>query len=891
MATQQPQKLDYDPQETQEWLDGLQSVLEKEGGARAHFLIDQLINYVRLAGDDMPISATTPYINTIPLDKEERSSGNHELEHRIRALMRWNAMAIVLNANKESSELGGHIASFASAATLYDVAFNHFFHGQTDAHGGDLVYFQGHSSPGMYARAFLEGRLSEEQLYKFRQEVDGDGLPSYPHPWLMPNFWQFPTVSMGLGPLMAIYQARFMRYLQHRNLAKTEGRKVWAFLGDGETDEPESLGAISMAGREKLDNLIFVINCNLQRLDGPVRGNGKIIQELEGVFRGAGWNVIKVVWGGKWDRLLAKDKSGLLLKRMEEVVDGEYQTYKSRDGAYVRQHFFGKYPELLELVADMSDDEIWRLNRGGHDPHKVFAAYAAANKHKGQPTVILAKTVKGYGMGEAGEAQNPTHQQKKMGEDELRKFRDRFNIPVTDEQLPKLPFVRPEEGSQEAKYLRERGAIMGTIPARNPVAVALQIPGLDAFDALLKGTEDREISTTMAFVRMLGVLVKDKNIGKQIVPIVPDESRTFGMEGMFRQLGIFSQVGQLYTPQDADQLMFYKESETGQILQEGINEAGGMADWIAAATSYANHGTAMIPFYIYYSMFGFQRIGDLAWAAGDLRARGFLLGGTAGRTTLNGEGLQHQDGHSHLMAATIPNCVSYDPTFAYELAVIVHDGMRRMYVNQEDVFYYLTVMNENYTHPAMPKGAEEGIIRGMYKFSEGGRGKGEGKKLRVQLLGSGTILREVIAAAELLEKDFGIAADVWSVTSFNELRREGIDCERWNTLHPEAKPRVSYVEQCLDASTPVVAATDYIRSFPDQIRPFVKAQYKTLGTDGFGRSDTRKKLRHFFEVDRFYVAVAALKALSDEGKLDAKDVSRAIKLYKINADKPNPTTV
>ncbi len=884
MATQES---DYDPQETQEWLDGLQSVLEKEGGARAHFLIDQLINYVRLAGDDMPISATTPYINTIPLDKEERSSGNHELEHRIRALMRWNAMAIVLNANKESSELGGHIASFASAATLYDVAFNHFFHGKTDAHGGDLVYFQGHSSPGMYARAFLEGRLSEEQLYKFRQEVDGDGLPSYPHPWLMPNFWQFPTVSMGLGPLMAIYQARFMRYLQHRNLAQTEGRKVWAFLGDGETDEPESLGAISMAGREKLDNLIFVINCNLQRLDGPVRGNGKIIQELEGVFRGAGWNVIKVVWGGKWDRLLAKDKSGLLLKRMEEVVDGEYQTYKSRDGAYVRQHFFGKYPELLALVADMSDDEIWRLNRGGHDPHKVFAAYAAANKHKGQPTVILAKTVKGYGMGEAGEAQNPTHQQKKMGEDELRKFRDRFNIPVTDEQLPKLPFVRPEEGSQEAKYLRERGAVMGTIPARNPVAVALQIPGLDAFDVLLKGTEDREISTTMAFVRMLGVLVKDKNIGKQIVPIVPDESRTFGMEGMFRQLGIFSQVGQLYTPQDADQLMFYKESETGQILQEGINEAGGMADWIAAATAYANHGVAMIPFYIYYSMFGFQRIGDLAWAAGDLRARGFLLGGTAGRTTLNGEGLQHQDGHSHLMAATIPNCVSYDPTFAYELAVIVHDGMRRMYVNQEDVFYYLTVMNENYAHPAMPKGAEEGIIRGMYKFSAS-KAKA---KTKVQLLGSGTILREVIAAGELLEKDFGVAADVWSVTSFNELRREGIDCERWNTLHPEAKPRVSYVGQCLDANTPVVAATDYIRSFPDQIRPFVKAQYKTLGTDGFGRSDTRKKLRHFFEVDRYYVAVAALKALADEGKLDARDVSRAIKLYKINPDKPNPTTV
>ncbi|MBI5429450.1 MAG: pyruvate dehydrogenase (acetyl-transferring), homodimeric type [Nitrosomonadales bacterium] len=888
MATQQP---DFDPQETQEWLDALDSVLKHEGAARAHFLISQLIDQARLAGDDMPISATTPYLNTIPLEKEERSSGNHELEHRIRALTRWNAMAIILNANKESSELGGHIASFASAATLYDVGFNHFFHGKTGDHGGDLVYFQGHSSPGMYARAFLEGRLSEEQLYKFRQEVDGGGLSSYPHPWLMPNFWQFPTVSMGLGPLMAIYQARFMRYLQHRNLAQTEGRKVWAFLGDGETDEPESLGAVSMAGREKLDNLIFVINCNLQRLDGPVRGNGKIIQELEGVFRGAGWNVIKVIWGGNWDRLLAKDKSGLLLKRMEEVVDGEYQTYKSRDGAFVRQHFFGKYPELLELVADMSDDEIWRLNRGGHDPHKVFAAYAAANRHKGQPTVILAKTVKGYGMGEAGEGQNITHQQKKVGEDALRKFRDRFNIPVTDEQLGKLPFVRPAEDSLEMKYLRERGSAMGAIPARKPVADALQIPGLDAFDALLKSSEDREFSTTMAFVRMLGVLVKDKNIGKQIVPIVPDESRTFGMEGMFRQLGIFSQVGQLYTPQDADQLMFYKESSSGQILQEGINEAGGMADWIAAATAYANHGVAMIPFYIYYSMFGFQRIGDMAWAAGDLRARGFLVGGTAGRTTLNGEGLQHQDGHSHLMAATIPNCVSYDPTFAYELAVIVQDGMRRMYQNQEDVFYYLTVMNENYTHPAMPKGAEEGIIKGMYKFRTQDSGPRTQKKPAVQLLGSGTILREVIAAAEMLEKDFGVAADVWSVTSFNELRREGIDCERWNMLHPEAKPRISYVEQCLDAKTPVISATDYIRSYSDQIRPFVKAHYKTLGTDGFGRSDTRKKLRGFFEVDRHYVAIAALKALADEGTIAASVVSKAIKQYKINPDKPNPVTV
>jgi len=887
-----PDNTDPDPIETQEWLDALDSVLAHEGSERASYLINQLIDKAAAVGTDLPLCATSPYQNTIPLDQEQRSSGSHELEHRICALMRWNATMLILNANKESSELGGHIATFASAAKLYDVGFNHFFHGASEIHGGDLVYFQGHSSPGMYARAFLEGRISEEQMYKFRQEVDGGGLPSYPHPWLMPNFWQFPTVSMGLGPLMAIYQARFMRYLKHRGIADTNGRKVWAFLGDGETDEPESLGAISMAGREKLDNLIFVVNCNLQRLDGPVRGNGKIIQELEGVFRGAGWNVIKLIWGGKWDRLFAKDKSGLLLKRMEEVVDGEYQTYKAKDGAYVRKHFFGKYPELLELVADMSDDELWRLNRGGHDPYKVYAAYAAAVKHTGQPTVILAKTVKGYGMGASGEAQNPTHQQKKMDEESLRAFRDRFNIPVSDEQLPNLPFVRPAEDSQEMKYLKERMAAMGTLPARKPLALCLQIPPLEAFDALLKGTDEREISTTMAFVRLLGILVKDKNIGSQIVPIVPDESRTFGMEGMFRQLGIFSQVGQLYTPPDADQLMFYKESETGQILQEGINEAGGMADWIAAATSYANHGVAMVPFFIYYSMFGFQRVGDLCWAAGDMRSRGFLIGGTAGRTTLNGEGLQHQDGHSHIQASLIPNCVSYDPTFAYELAVIIHDGMRRMYVEQEDVFYYLTVMNENYTHPAMPKGVEAGIIKGMYLFGEGVRGKGEGKTPVVQLLGSGTILREVIAAAELLEKDFGVAADVWSVTSFNELRREGLDCERWNMLHPEAPRRVSYVEQCLAPSAgPVIAASDYIKAYADQIRPYIPKRYKVLGTDGFGRSDTRKKLRHFFEVDRYYVALAALKALADEGAISAKEVSRAIKLYGINPDKPNPVTV
>ena len=706
----------------------------------------------------------------------------------------------------------------------------------------------------------------------------------------MPDFWQFPTVSMGLGPLMAIYQARFMRYLECRGIVNTAGRKVWSFLGDGETDEPESLGAISMAAREKLDNLIFVVNCNLQRLDGPVRGNGKIIQELEGVFRGAGWNVIKVVWGGKWDRLFAKDKTGLLLKRMEEVVDGEYQTYKSKDGAYVRQHFFGKYPELLALVADMSDDEIWHLNRGGHDPHKVFAAYAAAVNHKGQPTVILAKTIKGYGMGEAGEAQNITHQQKKVDGEALRKFRDRFNIPVTDDQLSQLPFCRPPEDSLEMSYLRERGNILGAVPDRKVVAEPLQIPSLEAFEVLLKGTEDREISTTMAFVRMLGILVKDKNIGKLVVPIVPDESRTFGMEGLFRQLSIFSQVGQLYTPQDADQLMFYKEDKAGQILQEGINEAGAMSSWIAASTAYANHGVAMVPFYIYYSMFGFQRVGDLIWAAGDQRSRGFLLGGTAGRTTLNGEGLQHQDGHSHLAAATISNCISYDPTFAYELAVIIQDGMRRMHQEQEDVFYYITVMNENYAHPAMPNGVEAGIIRGLYLFDEG-KAK-VATSPTVQLLGSGTILREVIAAAELLAKDFGVVSDVWSATSFNELRRDGLDCERWNMLHPTATPRISYVEQCLGKRKgPVIAATDYIKSYPDQIRAFWGGNYKVLGTDGYGRSDTRKKLRHFFEVDRYHVALAALKALADEGTVATSEVGRALKLYNINPDKPNPIMV
>jgi len=882
---------DVDPQETREWLDSLDAVIEREGPARANFLLEQLVARARSSGAYIPYNANTAYINTIPPDREERSPGDTEMEHRIRSLVRWNAMATVVRANKESSELGGHIASFASAATLYDVGFNHFFRAANDKFLGDLIYFQGHSAPGVYARAFLEGRITEDQLVHFRQEVDGKGLSSYPHPWLMPDFWQFPTVSMGLGPLMAIYHARFTRYLRDRGIIEAQGRKVWAFMGDGEMDEPESLGAISLAGREKLDNLIFVVNCNLQRLDGPVRGNGKIIQELEAHFRGAGWNVIKVVWGSYWDPLLAKDKSGILLKRMEECVDGEYQAMKSQDGAYVRKHFFGKYPELAEMVANMSDDDIWRLNRGGHDPYKMYAAYAAATKHQGQPTVILAKTIKGYGMGESGEGQNITHQQKKMGTSSIKAFRDRFSVPIPDEQLEKVPFYRPPEDSPEMKYLRSRTEAMGgSLPARKRKAAPLEVPPLSAFDAQLKGTDGREISTTMAFVRILNTVIRDKKIGKFVVPIVPDESRTFGMEGMFRQLGIYSSVGQLYTPQDADQLMFYKEDKTGQILQEGINEAGAMSSWIAAATAYANHSQMMIPFYIFYSMFGFQRIGDLAWAAGDMRARGFLLGGTAGRTTLNGEGLQHEDGHSHLMASTIPNCISYDPTFAYELAVIIQDGMRRMYQEQEDVFYYITVMNENYAHPVMPEGVEKGILRGMYLLAEG---KAKKNQPRVQLLGSGTILREVIAAAEMLEKDYGVAADIWSVTSFNELRRDGLNAQRWNTLHPDAEPRLSYVEQCLkDRAGPVVAATDYMKTFADQIRAFLPGQhYTVLGTDGFGRSDTRRALRRFFEVDRNYVAVAALKALADQEAIPRAKVGDAIKRYGIDSEKPSPTSV
>ncbi len=883
MTAELPRDHDIDPQETLEWTEALESVLDVEGAERAHFLLEKMVERTRRRGAHLPFDATTAYQNTIPVGKEVKSPGDHELEHRIRSINRWNAAAMVLRAGKKNLELGGHIASFQSSATLYDVGFNHFWRAHNDEQEGDLVYFQGHIAPGIYARAYLEGRLQEDQLDNFRQEVGGKGLSSYPHPWLMPDFWQFPTVSMGLGPLMAIYQARFLKYLESRGLAKTPGRKVWCFCGDGEMDEPESLGAIALAAREGLDNLIFVINCNLQRLDGPVRGNGKIIQELEGDFRGAGWNVLKVIWGSRWDPLLAMDTKGLLKKRMDECVDGDYQTFKSKDGAYVREHFFGKYPELREMVANMSDQEIWELNRGGHDPHKVYAAYheATHNAH-GRPTVILAKTIKGYGMGSSGEAQNVAHQAKKMDLESLRQFRDRLGIPIPDDQLSSAPYYKPADDSPEMQYLRQRRSNLGGyLPARKPVKAPLQIPGLHLFDSQLADSGEREFSTTMAFVRQLGILLKDKNIGKQIVPIVPDESRTFGMEGMFRQYGIWSTEGQNYVPQDADQLMFYKESKDGQMLQEGINEPGAMSSWIAAATSYANNGIPMIPFYIYYSMFGFQRIGDLAWAAGDMRARGFMLGGTAGRTTLNGEGLQHEDGHSHIQAGLIPNCLSYDPTFAYELAVILQDGLRRMYVEQEDVFYYITLMNENYTHPAMPQGAEEGILKGMYLLRDGGEAE-----VKVQLMGSGTILREVIAAADLLRNDFGVTADIWSMTSFNLLRREGMEVSRYNLLHPTETPRVSYVEQQLQGRTgPVIAATDYIRNYADQIREYVPSRYVVLGTDGFGRSDSRANLREFFEVDRYHVVVAALSALARDGKVDANRVAEAITKYGINVDK------
>jgi pyruvate dehydrogenase E1 component len=882
-----PKLEDLDPVETQEWLESIDSVLKTHGAERAHFILEKLIDYTRRSGAYLPFKPNTAYVNSIPTGREPEYPGNRALERRIEAYIRWNAMAMVVQANRVSSEYGGHLSSYASSATLYEVGFNHFWRAPSEKHPGDMVFMQGHSSPGIYARAYLDGRLTEDQLRHFRQEAGGPGvgLSSYPHPWLMPDFWQFPTVSMGLGPMMAIFQARFVRYLEHRGLAKPSDRKVWAFLGDGEMDEPESMGALTMPVREGLDNLIFVINCNLQRLDGPVRGNGKIIQELEAAFLGAGWNVIKVLWGSRWDPLLAKDHHGLLRRVMEECVDGEYQNFKAKGGAYTREHFFGKYPELKAMVANMSDEEIWRLNRGGHDPRKVHAAYAAASSHKGQPTVILAKTVKGFGLGKGGEGQMIAHQQKKLSEEDLRAFRDRFHIPVNDDDIARLPFRKPDASSDEGRYLRERRTSLGgSLPARRKEAPPLVVPPLETFGPLLEGTGEREISTTMAFVRILTILLKDKNIGKNVVPIVPDEARTFGMEGLFRQIGIYSSVGQLYTPQDAETLMSYREDKKGQMIEEGINEAGALCSWIAAGTAYSNHGINMVPFYIFYSMFGFQRVGDFIWAAGDIQARGFLLGATAGRTTLAGEGLQHQDGHSQIVATTVPNCVVYDPTFAYELAVIVHDGMRRMFVDQENIFYYITVMNENYAQPALPKGVEAGILKGAYRLQSGGRGK-----VRATLLGSGTILREAQAAAQILENDYGVPADVYSVTSFSELRREALEIERWNMLHPGEPARVPYVEQLLkDREGPVVAATDYMRVVPDQIREWVGGRYVTLGTDGYGRSDSRAALRKHFEVDRNYIAVAALKALADEGKVDQNTVIGAMQKLGIDPSKPVP---
>ncbi len=879
---------DIDPTETHEWLESIDSVLGQHGPERAHFLLNQMIDFARRSGAYLPYAPNTAYLNTIPTGRQPEYPGDRSIERRIEAYIRWNAMAMVVQANRKNTEFGGHISSYASSATLYEVGFNHFWRAPTKKQGGDMVFMQGHSSPGIYSRAYLEGRLNEGQLNRFRQEVGGDGLSSYPHPWLMPDFWQFPTVSMGLGPMMAIYQARFMRYLENREMVAPSDRKIWCFLGDGEMDEPESMGAITMPVREGLDNLIFVVNCNLQRLDGPVRGNGKIIQELEAAFRGAGWNVLKVIWGSRWDPLLAEDRKGLLRRVMEECVDGEYQNFKSKGGDYTRENFFGKYPETAAMVADMSDDDIWRLNRGGHDPRKVYAAYDNAVKHTGQPTVILAKTVKGYGMGDAGEGQNVAHQQKKLDLDAIREFRDRFNIPVSDKDLEDLPFCKPAADSAEIEYLHEhRRALGGFLPQRRTKSTPLPVPPLEIFKTQLEGTGEREASTTMAFVRIITTLIKDKRIGKHVVPIVPDEARTFGMEGMFRQIGIYSSKGQLYTPQDADQLMYYREDKKGQILEEGINEGGAFCSWLASGTSYSNHDIQTIPFYIYYSMFGFQRIGDFIWAGGDLQARGFLIGGTAGRTTLAGEGLQHQDGHSLLNASTVPNCVSYDPTYAYELAVIIQDGLRRMMGEQENIFYYITCMNENYVQPPMPNGVEDGILKGMYLLHVGGQGQ-----IRVQLMGSGTILREVIAAAQLLQDDFGIPSDIWSVTSFNELRRDALATERWNQLHPEDEPRKSYLDNCLaDRAGPYVAATDYMKIVPDQVQRWMPGRYVTLGTDGYGRSDDRDALRQFFEVDERYIAVTALKALADDGALDQKTVTQAIRKYEIDPDKPDPVTL
>lgn len=879
---------DVDPAETREWLESIDSVLKAYGPERAHYLLEQLIDHTRRSGAYLPFKPNTAYLNTIPTGQQPEYPGDREMERRIEAYIRWNAMAMVVQANRISSEYGGHISTYASAATLYEVGFNHFWRAPTANHPGDMIFIQGHASPGIYARAFLEGRLTEDQLRHFRQEVAGNGLSSYPHPWLMPDFWQFPTVSMGLGPMQAIFQARFQRYLEHRGLIAPSDRKIWAFLGDGEMDEPESMGALTMPVREKLDNLVFVINCNLQRLDGPVRGNGKIIQELEAAFLGAGWNVVKVLWGSRWDPLLAKDSQGLLRRVMEECVDGEYQNFKAKGGAYTRENFFGKYPELKAMVANMSDEEIWRLNRGGHDPRKVYAAYAAAATHRGQPTVILAKTVKGFGMGKSGEGQMVAHQQKKLSDEDLRGFRDRFNIPVSDEEVSRLPFRRPDEEGEELRYLRgKRKGLGGYLPARRRMGSPLPVPSLDLFKPLLEGSEGREISTTMAFVRILTALLKDKGIGKHIVPIVPDEARTFGMEGLFRQVGIYSSMGQLYTPQDADQLMSYREDKKGQILEEGINEAGAMCSWMAAGTSYANNAISMVPFYIFYSMFGFQRVGDFIWAAGDMQARGFLLGATAGRTTLAGEGLQHQDGHSQLLATMVPNCRSYDPTFGYELAVIMQDGLRRMYAEGENIFYYITVMNENYPMPAMPAGVEQGILKGLYPLSRHAASATSARN--ATLLGAGSILREVIAAAEMLAKDYDVHCEVLAAPSFSELRRDALDCDRWNLLHPTEAARVPYVAEALQhCAGPFVAASDYVRNVPEQIRQWVPGRYVVLGTDGYGRSDGREALRAHFEVDRRFIVLATLRALADEGVVPRSLLAEAINALGIDVNKPNP---
>ena len=876
-----------DPIETREWLESIDSVMKIHGPERAHYIINKMVDHARRSGSYLPSAYNTAYLNTIPVGMQPNYPGDRSIEKRIEAFIRWNAMAMVVQANKESSEIGGHISTYASSATLYEVGFNHFWRAPTDKNRGDLVFMQGHSSPGIYARAFLEGRLNENQLDHFRKEVGNKGLSSYPHPWLMPDFWQFPTVSMGLGPMMATYQARFMRYMEHRGLTEPSDRKIWCFLGDGEMDEPESLGSITMPVREGLDNLIFVVNCNLQRLDGPVRGNGKIIQELEAAFGGAGWNVIKLIWGSRWDPLLARDRQGLLQQIMEECVDGEYQNFKSKGGDYVREHFFGKYPETKEMVANMSDEDIWRLNRGGHDARKVFSAYQKAINHRERPTIILAKTVKGFGLGSVAEGQNTAHQQKKLDLNALKEFRDRFNIPITDKKLKDVPYFMPKKNSQELEYLHERRkSLGGYLPKRITKAKSIKTPANDVFQPQLDGTGEREASTTMAFIRMLTSLSRDKQIGKHIVPIVPDEARTFGMEGMFRQIGIYSSKGQLYTPQDADQLMFYKESKEGQILEEGINEAGAYCSWLSAGSSYSNHGIQMVPFYIFYSMFGFQRIGDFLWAGGDMQARGFLIGATAGRTTLAGEGLQHQDGHSLLSATTIPNCVSYDPTYAYELAVIIKDGLKRMISDQENIFYYITCMNENYTHPPIPKNCEKGILKGMYLLKKSVKQENGSKP---QLMGSGTILREVEKAAHLLEKDFKIYCDVWSVTSFSELRRESLETERWNELNPEKKRKSSYLEKLLNRQEgPFIAATDYMKMIPDQIQKWVPGIYKTLGTDGYGRSDSRAALREHFEVDARFIVLSTLNALAEKGDIEKRDVVKAIKKYKIDPKKISP---